>query len=303
MQSGQIGRPQEEQETRGLAVGMAVASLGHRDEQPTIAADGGRQPRPPLRDRGRRAARRARDRRLLLRLLLRQPGRPSTPRSAALRVNGWLNLLYVATGALGLLLAGCASRPTRSAPAPSTPRSASGASRSAPAPRSSASSPRRQRRRRPAPRTAVGLPAALARPLQAAHAGEAAQSARVAERRRRGPLGRSRPCACRGGAARAGPGRRSRRRRRRPRPPAAPSCAGRAAPAARSRRAPRPSRRAPRPRPAVTAEKVSSSRPERRSGGSIGRSASASSASTSQVARRSALLTRLTHRSSPPAAA
>ena len=46
MQSGQIGRPQEEQETAGLAVGVAVTSLGHGDEQPTIAADG-RSPAQP----------------------------------------------------------------------------------------------------------------------------------------------------------------------------------------------------------------------------------------------------------------
>ena len=37
---------------------------------------------------------------------------------AGLRVNAWLNLLYAALGALGLLLAGTPHAPTRSAPAP-----------------------------------------------------------------------------------------------------------------------------------------------------------------------------------------
>ena len=56
-------------------------------------ADGGPQPRPPLRDRW------------------------SAPSSSSLGIVGffhdlsWLNYLYVASGALGLLLAGAAPRP------------------------------------------------------------------------------------------------------------------------------------------------------------------------------------------------
>jgi hypothetical protein len=40
-------------------------------------------------------------------------GSPGTVEAAlgALRVNAWLNVAYVATGSIGLLLAGCASRP------------------------------------------------------------------------------------------------------------------------------------------------------------------------------------------------
>ena len=59
-----------------------------------------------------------------------------------LRVNAWLNVLHIATGALGLLAAGYASRPYALGTRPRSTRSwRSGASRSAPATRSSASSP------------------------------------------------------------------------------------------------------------------------------------------------------------------
>jgi hypothetical protein len=58
----------------------------------------------------------------------------------ALRTNGWLNLLYAALGALGLLTA-----PTRSPPVCSSPCWASGASPSRRATPSSASSPHPER--------------------------------------------------------------------------------------------------------------------------------------------------------------
>ena len=88
---------------------MAVTSLGHGDEQPTIAADGRPQPSPALRDRGRRGARRLRHRRLLLQRLLRLAGRGRRV-FGVFAVNGWANVLHILSGALGLLVAGYAAR-------------------------------------------------------------------------------------------------------------------------------------------------------------------------------------------------
>ena len=84
-------------------------------------------------------------------------------------------------------------------------------------------------------------------------------------------------------AAQARPARGRRRRLPPPRsrPPGGPSCAGRGASGARSPRAPRPRRRARSAAASVTALRVSSTRPERLSGGSIGRSAERSRLSTS----------------------
>ena len=60
----------------------------------------------------------------------------------ALRTNAWLNLLWAALGALGLLTAGAFSRAYALDRRPAPHRhSASGASPSTPAPRSSTSSP------------------------------------------------------------------------------------------------------------------------------------------------------------------
>ena len=110
-----------------LAVRDVGNRSGPRSAEPTIAPDGARQPRPPLRHRGRRAARRARHRRLLLRLLVRLAGdaRPHPRRPPHERL---------AEPALGRRSArsACCSRappraPTPSAPACSSPPSASGA--------------------------------------------------------------------------------------------------------------------------------------------------------------------------------
>ncbi len=113
MQSGQIGRPQDEQETRGLAVGVSVTGLRHRGSsslQSAAAWTGIPAPARALRDPGRRR-------------------RSSSPASSAsstappsarpgevddvlglFAVNGWHNVLHILTGALGLLVAGYAAR-------------------------------------------------------------------------------------------------------------------------------------------------------------------------------------------------
>ena len=258
------------------------------------------QPRPPLRRRGRRAAVRARDRRLLLQRLLRRPGDVDD----ALGGSGSTPGSTCSTSPPGR--SACSSpasprAPTRSASAPSNRAGdlGLGARRRRRDPRLP---PGQRRRRRAAPRRS----ACSASPRAARHRRGASEATRGDSEARAQAVGEGLQAAlalaagC-GGAARAGPGRRWRRRRRRPRPPGAPSCAGRAAPAARSRRAPRPSRRAPRRPPAVTAERVSSSRPESRSGGSIGRSASAQQRSTSQLPLSRSLGSLIAP--SPPAAA
>ena len=78
--------------------------------EPTIGADGGRQPRTSIRNRSRCAAPAPGHRRLLLQRLFRCPGNVEIA-LGTFRVNAWFNLLAIATGALGLLLAGSAPRP------------------------------------------------------------------------------------------------------------------------------------------------------------------------------------------------
>ena len=214
----------------GLAVGVAVTGLGHRARQPTIAADGGPQPRPSLRRRGRRRS--CSCSASLGFFYDASFGGLDDYEEAlgALQVNGWLNLFYVAVGAIGLLVAGVSSRTYALTRRRSSSRcwrsSAGGPARST---SSSACSAAGRRRRARLPRPKAQEPRA-----------KPARQARV---------GRSRSAAAAAAQLQQHQRARWRRRRRRPRPPAAPSCAGRAAPAARSRRAPRPSRRAPRPRP------------------------------------------------------
>ncbi len=233
MQEGQIGRPQEEQETRGLAVGMSVTGLRHRNRAAYNRAPMGGEQEIQGRDRARR---------------------DSTRRWSARR---WWSL-----GIVGFFYSSSFGSPGRGRRRPRALR------RQRLEQHRSTSSPARvgsaRRRLRRAPLRALDGHRLLAIAVWGfvLGGGEAilglfpvdtgvdvlhlalgllGVGAGSGVRLGPDPLGQRAQAALPGcgpgGASRAGPGRRWRRCRRRPRPPGAPSCAGRAARAARSRRA------------------------------------------------------------------
>ena len=252
MQSGQIGRPQEEQETRGLAVRVAVTGLGHRDRGAYNRAARWRdstQPRPPLRDRW--SARCSSSLGIVgffYSASFGTPGRGRRRRSGSSRVNGWLNLVHIAhrrarparrrlrraplrararrplhrARALGLRRSAAATSILGFIPVNTEDNSLHLVARPARARRGAGHA--EARRRTPAAADAARARAGRSSDAQAALGLLAAAAAQLEQDQGAG-----------GDAAGADRDHR-----------AAPSCAGRAAPAARSRRAPRPSRRAPR---------------------------------------------------------